>query len=492
MQERGIRAGSAIADITPNKPVYLGGYGAGPVRYCTEVSSPIYARALVLKEGDRAYALLIVDTQGLPYKSRRDWFGFKEIEARARSRLADLELLFGASSHSHCSPDSTGLWGGISDEYAASLIDGATSAIIEAYERAEPSEIYFGAVKTNGLLRNQVRGAPHQRVEERAFLIEARSVTGSPIGRVVIFSAHATVASGNHLSADWPGELARFLERDPGGITLVLPGSIGRTQPLARSDGSQASVRAYAARLEDQIRPHLGDLARLETEHQDRPLLGGAEIEVSLPIRNVVMFAAARAFGRTAPTTPTASSRGNARTISKAMRIGDIYLVGFPGEAYPNLQWALEQRLSELDNKARPVVCSLVGDQIGYLIYPAWTYPALAARAAWNDNALLCVAPTASERLLETSVELCRKLSGSSSVGSPGAEERSAEERSVPRFIWDAAGVPTSALAVGLTVAGAAGYALGGIVKRLTDPPRRRIERRFRAQRSSGLHEKDD
>lgn len=457
-----LEAGSALVDITPNKPVYLGGYGAGPVRRCNQLSSQIFARSLVLREGERSVAFSIIDTQGLPYQSRRDWFGFRSIQDEARSRIPGLDLVFGASSHSHCSPDSTGLWGGLEDDYAETLVEGAVSALVEASSTAAPCEIFFGSVDTEGLLRSQVRSAPHNRVEKRAFVVEARSPSKGPVGRLIVFAAHATVASGNHLTSDWPGCLAASLEEDPGGTTLVIPGCIGRTQPKFRGDGSQAAVREYSRRVEEYIRPLLEHLEPLKSSPKSEPFLDCAEKIVEHPVRNLALLAAAGALGRFEVGTRGVIST-SAPTVSKVVRLGNLYFFGFPGEAYPNLQWALEAEMLSQGAQTHPIACSLVGDQIGYLIYPSSSYMALALRSAWNDNALLCAAPGIGERLLETALGLSASLPGPARPRRPDGEFRAS--RVSPA--WDAAGIPGSAVAMALALAGTAGYAAASLSKRV-------------------------
>ncbi len=470
-----LQAGAAKVDITPRSPVYLGGYGIGPTRKCSQISSSIYARALVLRSGSRAVAFLVLDTQGLGYESRWEWFGHRALEERAREVVPGLELVFGASSHSHCSPDSTGLWGGLEEGHARQLVEGAVAAIADAATHTVPCSAYFGAAHTDGLLRSIVRTKPHDRVEDRAFALELRSPDEQPVGRLVVFSAHATVASGNHLSSDWPGVLAASLEENPGGITLVVPGCIGRTQPLRFTRGDQRAVEEYARRVEAQVRPLLSDLQPLPSPTEQSPegaraetsrpedFLGAVAKTVELPIANLAIAVAARALGR-----PRSPSRGlfglpASRTVLKVARVGNVYFFGFPGEAYPNLGWALEECVASTSKGARAVTCSLVGDQIGYLIFPPSSYPSIALRSAWNDNALLCASPTASARLLDESLGLAQACS-------PAAAPPDRAELQAPHRMWEAAGVAFSAAAVVLAAAGAGAYLGASLLQRVGRP----------------------
>ena len=482
-----LEAGSGVIDITPKNPVFLGGYGVGPLRRCTHLSAPIFARALLLRESlgqhggsTGSVSFLVLDTQGLPYETTRKWFGFRAIEEELKNRVPDLQILFGASSHSHCCPDSTGLWGGLDDEYATQLIEGAIAAVDAASRDAKPCKVSFGVTNTRGLLRSQVRTAPHDRIEERIFVLEARSEAAIPIGRIVVFSAHPTVASGNHLTPDWPGELSSLLESDPGGTTLVIPGSLGRTQPKIRGDGSQRAVRQYARSLETQLRPLLENLhsvtdigsptvqtvqalsatGRARESEAVRRTLEWANDTVEHPITNIAMLAAAKALGRVTKRPGLSTALPVARTTSRVVRVGNVYFFGFPGEAYPNLQWELETQMSSIAPGSATVVCSMVADQIGYLIYPPSSYLGLAARSAWNDNALFCSAPALGQHLLEASLHFATQLAGTQ-VRAPLPREVGCDRR-IPHAaaaVWDLLGFPASALATALTVCGAVGYA---------------------------------
>ncbi len=470
-----LQAGAAKVDITPRSPVYLGGYGIGPTRKCSQISSPLYARALVLRSGRKAVAFLVLDTQGLGYESRWRWFGHRALEERAREIVPDLELVFGASSHSHCSPDSTGLWGGLEEGHARQLIEGALAAIVEAATHTVPCSAHFGAARTDGLLRSIVRTKPHDRVENRVFALELRSPDEQPVGRLVVFSAHATVASGNHLTSDWPGALAASLEEELGGITLVVPGCIGRTQPLRFARGDQKAVEEYARQVEAQVRPLLSDLQPLPPPAElppdgapartSRPedFLGAAAKAVELPIANLAIAVAARALGRPRSFPQGVFGLPTSRTVLKVARVGDVYFFGFPGEVYPNLGWALEERLESTVEGARAVTCSLVGDQVGYLIFPPSSYPSIALRSAWNDNALLCASPTASARLLEEAFGLLQACG-------PAVGPRKATEPKAPPAVWEAAGVAFSGAAVVLAAAGAGAHLGASLLQKLTRP----------------------
>lgn len=487
-----VKAGASIADITPKGPEYLGGYGLGPLRMCKDVSSRLYVRCLAIydERASRGVVFMSLDTQGLLYTTDRDDFGFRALERALAERLGDTWVLFGASSHSHCSPDTTGLWGGVSDSYASALMETAIEAAVKAASNLEDVELFATCVATEGLLRSQVRTPPHDRVDGRAWILEARSTTRSePVGRLIVYSAHATVASGNHISSDWPGAVAASLDRSYGGTTVVLPGTIGRTQPRHRGRGSQADVEAYAGRVLEQLEPSIRALSEAEPLRPGKhdSLLFTARLDVQLGVHNPGMALAARLLGaapddrapgnrKSAPPpgrtkvteTPVAPSSARtgmaparlsavdhpasgapaileARAPLCIVRLGELTFVGMPGEAYPNLGWELERsRTARPGSVVQPVVCSMVLGQVGYLVYPPSSYPALALRSAWNDNAVLCPSPGAGARMLDA---CWRALTDS---------ERPRKER---LEVWEATGLLASTAAAIIAVGGLISYA---------------------------------
>lgn len=486
-----VKAGTSIADITPKAPEYLGGYGLGPLRLCKDASSRLYVRCLAIYDewASRGVVFMSLDTQGLLYTTARENFGFQALERAVAERLGDDWVLFGASSHSHCSPDTTGLWGGVSDSYASTLMETAIEAAQKAASDLEDVELFSTCVATEGLLRSQVRTPPHDRVEERAWVVEARSTArNEPVGRLIVYSAHATVASGNHMTSDWPGAVAANLDRSYGGTTVVLPGAIGRTQPRHRGGGSQADVEAYAGRVVDQLAPSLRALSKAEPllSGKHDPLVSTARLDVRLGVHNPGMALAARLLGavpndrvlgkrepaaRFRRTNAAEAPAGRSSTRNELpakrsavdesssipaavleasaplciVRLGKLAFVGMPGEVYPNLGWELERsKIVDRSWGAQPVVCSMVLGQMGYLVYPPKSYPALALRSAWNDNAVLCPSPGAGVRMLDA----CWRVLTNS--------ERPGNER---LDVWEATGLLSSTTATIIAVGGLISYA---------------------------------
>ena len=128
-----LRAGAAAVDVTP--PLgedIVGGFRPFPA---TAVHDPLFARALVLDNGQTRLAIVIVDSLGIP----------REVCDEARRAVAESvpiepwNLLI-AATHTHSGTRAS------SPKYRPKLVAGIAAAVKTAAEHLEPAEIGWGAV----------------------------------------------------------------------------------------------------------------------------------------------------------------------------------------------------------------------------------------------------------------------------------------------------------------------------------------------------------
>src|SRR5579883_758770 len=94
-----LRAGISYMDITPPIGTELGGYGFYPGRKAESVRRQLYAKALVLEQGDARIALIVADLFAVS----------REIAARARALVETMtgipaENVIVACSHTFSGP----------------------------------------------------------------------------------------------------------------------------------------------------------------------------------------------------------------------------------------------------------------------------------------------------------------------------------------------------------------------------------------------------
>ena len=97
-----LTVGFGETDITPavgKQPVFLAGFGQN--RKATSVHDPLFARALVLADGEVKVALVSVDVVGL----------FLPFVESVREKLPGFKYVLVSATHNHEGPDTLGLWG---------------------------------------------------------------------------------------------------------------------------------------------------------------------------------------------------------------------------------------------------------------------------------------------------------------------------------------------------------------------------------------------
>src|SRR4051794_23527701 len=129
---RGLRAGFSAVDITPpvggRDAVYLAGYGMN--RKATGVHDPLFARTVVLADGDTRIAISCVDLIGLQHS---------QVQA-IRKQVGDFRYVMVSSTHNHEGPDVIGIWGrgpfhrGVSDAYLEFVVDRVVHSVKLAAE----------------------------------------------------------------------------------------------------------------------------------------------------------------------------------------------------------------------------------------------------------------------------------------------------------------------------------------------------------------------
>jgi hypothetical protein len=150
-------AGSAMVEITPSTgyPSYRG--------ESTGVKTPLYARALVFRQGDIRGALLVCDVLSIP----RDLSRIVREQASSRTGIPFRHISVTAT-HTHTGPkfrtaveeyadrESAGeLSTEDAEGYIARLIEGMTEAVVRADRQAEEVEIIAGIGRAEGISFNR-------------------------------------------------------------------------------------------------------------------------------------------------------------------------------------------------------------------------------------------------------------------------------------------------------------------------------------------------
>jgi len=416
----GLYVGFAKRDITPNcpsflgGPVYLGGYGFGPSRRCDGVLAPIYVRAIVISDGTHTVVFAQNETQGSFAAYKKGPWGHtdsRKTVAAVTAGLIPADHIVINSDHSHSGPDTSGVFGGLSNGYLAYIKAQTVGAIIDAWQAMKPAQLRVGTVNAGEYLHSQFPEPPNDQVDqELRVLMAADPDDASKVQGIMInYAAHATImGSGNFkVSSDWPGICATKVEHALGIDTaVVMVADVGRTQPNGEEgDDQYQEVDDYATKITAKVLTAAGATTPVNgTDIAASQLFMREGYNNRFIDANILLGAVSRSNQP-----PWLMIDGpTVGTVVSTIKIGDMFFAAMPGEGYPEIFFQLKQRVPATEH----FIFGLANDQLGYLIAPQEGYEQVAAKAPIdNDNALFNVSPLIGDHAM------CKLFQASRNIG---------------------------------------------------------------------------
>ncbi len=377
-----LKAGVARVDLTPPLELKapLGGYGERMNRPAEGVHDRIFAKALVLTDGTKKFALVTVDIVGFP----------PTLKPALVQRLADggwtKEQIMLLPSHSHTSIEMNAInpantfqvpqLGIYSPRLLDFVMERMVQVIRDAQQNPTPVSVGTSSIAIEGWNRNR-RGGPV--TDKELTVTRVDTAGGKPLAVLVNFTAHPTFMTGEDMqfSGDWPGHLQRTLESLVGqGVTaMYYNGAEGDQAPSGRPDagnsrweraeryGRDLGIVAWKQWSETKPLPdvalayHAHTFALPErTWHPDFLKTGGAEYGLSETLLKEML---PRLF-------PT-----QAESIS--LRLGDLLIVGIPGEMAATLGMKIKSQAGQITGAKHPVIGGLADAWLSYIL-PADEY----------------------------------------------------------------------------------------------------------------------
>lgn len=383
------QVGSAVVDVTPTTPLYIGGYGS-----MTLVSSshdPLQVRAFVIAKGDKAVAFAILDSTGWFAEYQGTEAGYGTLGARtdaaqalaAHGFNADRSDVMVSTTHVHAAPTITGIWGTSTATpegraYLKRVHDAVVAAVDQAAGNLKTSELWT----TNGNVRSFVwqngQGTNHPDgfpVDEQMPVLWARDpATGATNALYVNVPNHPDQFRGSsqkQFSADFPGYVRHKLDTLIGGTSVIAAGTLGRQEPPGQID-DYSEVERQGEYVTNAILLALADAMPLTSD-----TLGGAETFISNTADNagLIQLMQLNAYGPacyggkcTIPRALTSpwfanTSPKQVGTWVTALRVGPLLYIANPGESFPEVNDAVRDGV--LDAQSVNVV-GLAGDFLGY------------------------------------------------------------------------------------------------------------------------------
>ncbi len=223
-------AGFGCVEITPDNMGFpLLGYGTREhgtrVGNSEGIHDRLWARAFVVRQGESAWALCMLDMLGV------DTEVLSEVRRRA-SRLTGLapEAILIAAIHTHSAPSAldAGNWN-------RPLAERVADAVVQAWASLEPARVAAGAGSLYAYSIN--RRWLDRPIDPGVGVLRFDNVAGKPLGTVVNFGLHAVVLGGDNLqiSADYVGYMRCEVEQAVGGICIFCNGGAGDVNPLTET-----------------------------------------------------------------------------------------------------------------------------------------------------------------------------------------------------------------------------------------------------------------
>lgn len=285
MENEQILVGYARADITPDKPVPMGGYGNPAVRISEQVRDPLYATCLAFTDSEGNTALLF-STDAINATMKITTPIRQELGEKYGLPVSNILI---AATHSHSTPDMLSVDNPAIAEQHERYRNGILQSAAEAMADRKPAQIWSGYTMTERM--NFIR---HYRMADGTFAGSNFGDWSSGIvghtsdpdaklqmlkfvregGEDVLlmnWQAHPCFTGGINakvVSADYIGEVRKYMEEKTGAKFVFFQGAAGNhnARSIRKSEMRTNDVEEYA-RL-------LGDYALYALAHM-RPLAAG-------------------------------------------------------------------------------------------------------------------------------------------------------------------------------------------------------------------------
>jgi neutral ceramidase len=440
-----LRAGVAKVEITPPVPYRMSGYFSE--RLSTGTHDPLYAKALVFKQGETEAALVFCDLIGVSL----------DVSRKARRLASDatgipIANILISATHSHTGPLYAGALRNQFHEqavaksgndpyetvdYPAQLAAAIARSIEEAQAKARPVQLAAGVAEQKGLSFNRrfhmrdgtVRFNPGKlnpdivRVAgpidpDVGMLSLVPADKTEPLAMLTVFAMHLDTVGGTEYSADYPGHLEKSLQEKYGGgfISLFGAGTCGDINHIDVTTKEQTKGQPEAERLGTTLAKTVL-AATAELKPVGKTALAVRSSVVSAPLQKYPPEQVARAkenmfkiggkelsFLEQVEAYKITSLQLLGDTLPAEVQVfrlsDDVALVGLPGEVFVELGLAIKQ--------ASPfkttLVVELCNDAPGYVP----TKKAFAEGSYETVNSR--VQSGGGELLVETAVKLLKEL----------------------------------------------------------------------------------
>jgi hypothetical protein len=430
-----LKAGVAVRDITPKKPLFLAGYPHVP-RISEGVHDPLSASAVCLKNNGASLLFIAVDTLFISAETAN----FCRAAIRQNVGLAEKNILISAT-HTHSGPLTTRVLAWKDDpvvpppdpDYLKRFHQQIIDAGVVAVRAAEPANIAIVSATATGVGCNRLD--PKGPIDpEIGLLAIQRKSDRQLIALILIYGMHPTVLHEDSrlVSCDFPHFARQYLSNIyPEMVSLYHLGPCGNLSPRYQVQANTfPEAEKFGNRLAAVVAKALHQLT--DEEYSDEPRLSAHQGRVELPVNSFVSVPEAEnnlrqaretyeqlkhqgalhgpvrtaecvVFGREeALSLARAQASGELAQVQQRYRhaevqvfgIDQLSIVAWPGEQFVEYGLDLKRRAGR-----RAFVISLANGELqGYIVTPE------AAEAGSYESSFSLFQPQAGECLIAKSL----------------------------------------------------------------------------------------
>jgi hypothetical protein len=350
-------AGASQANVNPPMGAFIAGDRQN--RRFTDISDSLFAKAVVVYDGETALALLTVDCIGLLYPT------VQAIQSKASNIVSNIPLPAGniivSSTHTHSGPDVVGIWGedylhsGMDDAYMQQLINTAAEQVMIAAKRLQKVELR----STSGTFGEDfVQNICNEEIDRSVTVLQLADSKGRHVASFTNFACHPTFLDAKYstVSADYVGGFYKRMDAAVSGVNIFLQGAIGGWVQPEGDDGTYEMAMQRG-----------NELANLVISKLKSPvLLKEKKLRIkSSPIQFRLENQAWRQLSEIG-TIP----RKLGETVDSEIAwfaIGDAHFVTHPGETTP---WHSLETKKMMNTSGPKFVIGLGLDALGYILKP--------------------------------------------------------------------------------------------------------------------------
>lgn len=369
-----LKGGCAKVDITPRASVWLSGYGSRN-KPSDGIADELYAKALVLDDGQNKIAIVSADLLWVPIKITAEI----RKEVKEKIVIPEKNVLI-CATHTHFGPKIdriTKNWpdtpaSEIDESYVQTLKKKIVDSILTANKNMK--EVKLGAVKgeiteivynrrtkrSDGSVAMTFRLPPADPeltfgpIDPEICILRVEDMSGAPACAIVNYACHPVSGAKDKdkfyfISADYPGYTAKVIEEVEGGVCLFALGTSGNMNPnrIGRKDPRAEIGKALGGEVLRRIQSvsTTGEVA-----------LRAMKKEITLPIKKDLSPDRVMDADKTKKTLTTEV---------QVLKIGDIYILGLPGEVLVEIGLDIKTRAG-IENL---FIISLSNDACGYVCH---------------------------------------------------------------------------------------------------------------------------